>query len=188
MKRKRKLVLLSHCILNVNAKVEGIATSKSGITELVTSLMNRGYGIIQLPCEEQDMCGIRRWGQVEEQLNHPRFRKRCEELLEPVVMQVRDFVEHGYTVSAVIGLDGSPSCGVNETCSGEWYGEIGDGHNTMERASTLTSKKEPGVMMAVLKEMFEKVGLDIPFYAADETNPKRDTEILLEKICGTLEN
>lgn len=47
MKRERKLVLLSHCILNVNAKVEGIATSKSGITELVTSLMNRGYGIIQ---------------------------------------------------------------------------------------------------------------------------------------------
>lgn len=57
MKREKKIVLIAHCILNVNAKVEGIATSKAGVTELITELMKQGYGIIQLPCVEQDMCG-----------------------------------------------------------------------------------------------------------------------------------
>lgn len=182
MKRERKIVLLAHCLLNVNAKVEGIACSGAGVTELVTGLMEHGYGIIQLPCVEQDMCGIRRWGQVEEQLNHPRFRERCRERLSPIVSQVRDFVEHGYTVSAVIGLDGSPSCAVNQTCSGEWFGEIGEGFGVLERAKTLRTKDSPGVMMAVLKDMLRQEGLNIPFYAVDEAEPEKGVRDLLEKI------
>ena len=63
--------MLAHCILNTNAKVEGLAGVSGGCTELVGLLLEKGYGIIQLPCVEQDMCGILRWGQVEEQLNHP---------------------------------------------------------------------------------------------------------------------
>lgn len=185
MNRGRKIVLLAHCILNVNSKVEGIACSEAGVVSLVNGLMEQGLGIIQLPCVEQDMCGIRRWGQVEEQLNHPRFRERCKELLHPIVQQVKDFAEHGYEVKAVIGLDGSPSCAVNETCSGkEWYGEIGDEYHTLEKARTLTTKQGSGVMMSVLKNMFEQEGLKIPFYAVDETNPSKDTNHILKKICS----
>ena len=50
MKRAGKVVLLAHCILNVNAKVDGLATVPAGCTALVTRLLDEGYGIIQLPC------------------------------------------------------------------------------------------------------------------------------------------
>ncbi|MGC4018392.1 MAG: hypothetical protein QM793_03625 [Muricomes sp.] len=147
--------------------------------------MGQGFGIIQLPCVEQDMCGIKRWGQVEEQLNHPRFRERCKELLHPIVQQVKDFVEHGYEVRAVVGVDGSPSCAVNETCSGkEWCGEVGEEYHILEKIQTLTTKQGPGVMMSVLKDMFEQERLKIPFYAVNEANPEEDTEYLLKKICN----
>ena len=56
MKRGRKIVAVAHCILNVNAKVYGIAQCPAGATDLINLLMDNGYGIIQLPCIEQAMC------------------------------------------------------------------------------------------------------------------------------------
>ena len=99
---------------------------------------------------EQLCCGISRWGQVKEQLDFPAFRRRCAQLLEPIVDQTEDFIRNGYRVCGVIGLDGSPSCGVNETCSGRWGGEIGDGYGLEEKIPTLHPVSGSGVMMEVL--------------------------------------
>lgn len=182
MKREKKMVLVAHCILNVNAKVEGIAPSKAGVDELVIGLMRQGFGIIQLPCVEQDMCGIRRWGQVKEQLDHPNFRERCYTLLQPIINQVEDFIQNGYSVCGVIGLDGSPSCGVELTCSGEWYGEIGEGFNVLEKANTLQMVPKSGVMMDVLKSMLKERNIEIPFLAVDEANPEMSVQGILTGI------
>ena len=182
MKREKKIVLVAHCILNVNAKVEGIAPSKAGVDELVIGLMRQGFGIIQLPCVEQDMCGIRRWGQVKEQLDHPNFRERCYTLLQPIINQVEDFIQNGYSVCGVIGLDGSPSCGVELTCSGEWYGEIGEGFNVLEKANSLQMVPKSGVMMDVLKSMLKERNIEIPFLAVDEANPEMSVQGILTGI------
>ena len=182
MKREKKIVLVAHCILNVNAKVEGIAPSKAGVDELVIGLMRQGFGIIQLPCVEQDMCGIRRWGQVKEQLDHPNFKERCYTLLQPIINQVEDFIQNGYSVCGVIGLDGSPSCGVELTCSGEWYGEIGEGFNVLEKANTLQMVPKSGVMMDVLKSMLKERNIEIPFLAVDEANPEMSVQGILTGI------
>ena len=182
MKREKKIVLVAHCILNVNAKVEGIAPSQAGVEELVIGLMRQGFGIIQLPCVEQDMCGIRRWGQVKEQLDHPNFRERCAVLLKPIINQVEDFIQNGYSVCGVIGLDGSPSCGVELTCSGEWYGEIGEGFNVLEKANTLQMVPKSGVMMDVLKSMLKERNIEIPFLAVDEANPEMSVQGILTGI------
>ena len=182
MKREKKIVLVAHCILNMNAKVEGIAPSKAGVDELVIGLMRQGFGIIQLPCVEQDMCGIRRWGQVKEQLDHPNFRARCRTLLQPIINQIEDFIQNGYSVCGVIGLDGSPSCGVELTCSGEWYGEIGEGFNVLEKANTLQMVPKSGVMMDVLKSMLKERNIEIPFLAVDEANPEMSVQGILTGI------
>ena len=137
MKRAKKMVLLAHCILNVNAKVMEIATVSAGCTKLVSSLLEQGYGIIQLPCMEQHCCGSNRWGQVSEQLNFPSFRRQCRELLTPVVDQVEDFCHNDYQVAAVVGLDGSPACGVNRTCTGPWGGELGHVYGLDEKIAAL---------------------------------------------------
>lgn len=117
MNRGGKMVLVSHCLLNINAKIDGIAYYPAGATELIHGLMEKGYGIIQLPCLEMEMCGPRRWGQVEEQLNNPFFKKYCTTRLESYILQIKAYMEQGYTIAGVIGINGSPTCGINETCS-----------------------------------------------------------------------
>ena len=180
MNRSKKIVALAHCLLNINAKVDGIATSPAGATELVSLLMQNGFGIIQLPCVEQDMCGIRRWGQVKNQLNHPSFIARCNEMLTPVVNQLEDFYNNGYKICGIIGVDGSPSCGVNLSCSGEWYGEIGEIYNTMEKANTLEMTEESGVMIDVLKKMLSSRKMSIPFFSVNEKNMNGDWQKLID--------
>lgn len=176
LKRNKKIVLLAHCILNVNSKVYGIATEPAGCKMLVGNLLSNGFGIIQLPCLEQSCFGINRWGQVKEQLNFPTFRDRCRFLLEPIVQQVLDFHENGYEISAVIGLDGSPTCGVNYTCTGKWGGEIGEEYDLQAKIESLGTLKESGVMMEILQEMFEEVCINVKFLAVDEKNPEAAEE------------
>lgn len=84
MKRNRKIILVAHCLLNINAKVYGIAEEKGG-SGLVGELIQRGYGIIQLPCIEMAMYGVQRWGVIYEQSDFPGFRNKCKELLIPIV-------------------------------------------------------------------------------------------------------
>lgn len=168
MKRSRKMVIISHCLLNMNAKVEGLALEKGCAKKLIYYLIENDYGVIQLPCAELDMCGIKRWGQVKNQLDHPHFRNRCKELLQPIVYQIENYLANEYRIAAVIGVDGSPTCGVNRTCIGEWYGEIGEQYHTMEKGATCRMTEEAGVMMEVLREMLESRGINIPFMAVDE--------------------
>lgn len=182
MNRQKKMVFISYCILNVNSKVEGIALSESGLTELVYRLMKKGYGLIQLPCIEMECCGLKRWGQVEDQLNHPYFRNQCELRLKPFVTQAKAFLEQGYEIAGVIGLDGSPTCGVSETCSGNWSGEMGTQYNTQSKIDTLTHKKGPGVMMRIFQEMLKKENIIIPFYGIEENNKSIDIEKFCEKF------
>lgn len=168
MKRSRKIVLIAHCLLNTNAKVIGISLEKACAKELIAYLIENDYGMIQLPCVEMDMCGINRWGQVKSQLNHSHFRQRCRELLLPIIYQVENYLENGYEIKAVIGVDGSPTCGVDRTCEGEWFGEIGEQYHTMEKAASCHMQNKSGVMMDVLKEMLEERNVRIPFVAIDE--------------------
>ena len=90
MKRNRKIILVAHCLLNVNAKVLGIAGEKGG-SKLIGELIQKGYGIIQLPCIEMAMYGSQRWGIVYEQNDFPAFRDTCRRMLDPIVKQVADF-------------------------------------------------------------------------------------------------
>ena len=170
MNRKKKVILVAHCLLNVNAKVYGIATEPAAAKAFIESILNEGIGMIQLPCVEMDMCGINRWGQVKSQLNHPHFRERCRQLLLPIVYQVEDYYRNGYEICGVIGADGSPSCGVNYTCTGDWYGEIGEEYQTMQKADTVKPLKEKGVMMDILQEILTERGVDIPFRALEESD------------------
>ena len=136
---------MAHCLLNINAKVYGIAEEKGG-SGLVGELIQRGYGIIQLPCIEMAMYGVQRWGVVYEQSDFPGFRNKCKELLIPIVEQVADYSKHEYEITAVIGADYSPTCGVNIIPVGSCGGEFNEYNNyllhkvfTLQRLSLLAT-------------------------------------------------
>lgn len=167
MNRSRKIVLVSHCILNSNARVEGLARYP-GVHHLVAELAARGFGIIQLPCPELTVGGCHRWAAVIEQYDTPGYTAFCERLASDVALQVREYVRCGYRVGPVIGVDGSPSCGVLETSSGEWGGWA-----DADRYATMLETRErvpgSGVFMRVLAESL--AGLGIEFVSIDHHAP-----------------
>src|SRR6516162_5675778 len=51
--RSRRVVLVSHCLLNENTRYAGGATRPGAVAEIIDELMAAGYGIHQLPCPER---------------------------------------------------------------------------------------------------------------------------------------
>jgi predicted secreted protein len=60
--------------------------------------------------------------------NFPLFHNKCQSLLKPIVEQVLDLYENVYDIVSVIGIDGSPACGVNYSCTET---EVGKSARTM---------------------------------------------------------
>jgi predicted secreted protein len=118
----KRVAFIAHCLLNQNAKVEGGA-KRPGMWEPVIELLrDRGYVIRQMPCPELAFGGTRRFWAVREQYDTPAYRDHCRRLAEPVAAQVRADLAAGARV-VIIGIDGSPSMGVELTAAaGDWGG------------------------------------------------------------------
>ncbi len=119
--RGRKVVLIAHCLLNQNSIVLGLARRKAMVKELLELFDKYGLGVIQLPCPEILHCGLRRWWMTKEQYDNPGFRSLCLKLSEQVVQYLIEYRRNGVKIIGLIGVAGSPSCGVNTTCTG-WRG------------------------------------------------------------------
>ena len=78
--RGGKVIFVSHCILNQNAKVRGIAVFPGAVRPVVDLLLDHGIGIYQMPCPEMTYLGALRWGQVRDQYDSPMFRRHCRAL------------------------------------------------------------------------------------------------------------
>jgi predicted secreted protein len=74
-----------------------------------------------MPCPELAFGGTRRFWAVREQYDTPVFRAHCRRLATPVAAQIRADLAGGARV-IVIGIDGSPSMGVELTAASEEWG------------------------------------------------------------------
>lgn len=180
--RSRKIFIVAHCVLNVNSKVEGISPYTSMMREVIDILQDRKYGIIQLPCPELLLYGIRRWGHAKEQFDTPAFRNHCRRIFEPVLDQIVHYLKNGYSIGGIIGIDGSPSCGVNMTWSApEWKGNMNNSTicGVLEKGSVSSGS---GIFIEEIKSMLFGENIDIPFYAIDEEHPEESYEKLKREI------
>jgi len=169
MRRNGTLLVVAHCLLNANAKVKGLAPFGGAMGEVILPFLEAGVGLIQLPCPECTFLGMRRWGMTSEQYDIPPFRAHSRKLLEPLIYQVEDALDTGYRVLGVLGVEGSPSCGVGFTCRGYRGGSCGEG----EHKAYLSPGR--GVYMALLENMLKERGLVLPFVGVDESAPDLDS-------------
>lgn len=130
--RGGRVVFASHCLLNQNVRYLGGATRPGGIDELVDGWQAAGMGIVQMPCPEQQAWGgvckpytlpvygaDRAWWR---RLRRPatwlflaRTRLVYRRAARRVAAQIIDYLRSGYRVERVVGIGGSPSCGVRTT-------------------------------------------------------------------------
>ena len=161
-----KIVLISHCLLNNFAKVEPFENQNA---RLVEWLIDNKIQILQLPCPEFTLYGGRRWGHVQEQFDNPFFRRHCRKLLQPFLDQIREYQSCGHEVAAILGIKGSPSCGVSHTCSSKrWHGEICGGSEADALLESVTLAPGRGVFIDEFHLLLLREELQVPLLEVDE--------------------
>lgn len=120
---------LSHCLLNENTRYLDGAFRPGCMDELVDGFQQAGVGLSQMHCPEQRAWGgvLKRYmlpiygsqGTLLYRLRHvmlPLFlwytRWRYRRLAQEVVRDIEDYVHSGFEVVGIVGVGGSPSCGV----------------------------------------------------------------------------
>ncbi|MCW3994135.1 MAG: hypothetical protein NWE85_06200, partial [Candidatus Bathyarchaeota archaeon] len=123
-KRSGRIAIVAHCILNQNSRVLGLAERPSMITEIVGFFLLGKIGILQMPCPELTYAGVLRQPQTKDQYNTIMFRGHCRKIAKEIVDQIQDYAKCGINTEIIIGVDGSPSCSVNETSKGKPCGNM----------------------------------------------------------------
>ncbi len=180
--RGRKVAIVCHCILNANSKVEGLSLYE-GVHPLIGRLAEHGIGVIQMPCAEMTALGMRRWGQTREQYESVAFTEHCRMLADETAMQVAEFIRCGYDVVGLVGVDGSPTCGVNGSASGDWGGEYPPGE-WAEVVSHVEHSDRPGVHIEALMELLEPMG--VQFVAIDERVEGHRVDEVVAALTGSV--
>ena len=128
--RSRRVVLLSHCLLNQNTRYLGGAVCPGAVRGVIEPYLDAGVGLIQLPCPEQQTLGgveklallwiidhpmVSRIAAPLSGLGTAYLRRRYRRIAQKVVSEVADYVDGGFEITGIVGVAGSPSCGVDTT-------------------------------------------------------------------------
>lgn len=128
--RGKKVIFLSHCLLNENTRYLGGACRSACVDELVDELRKQGIGIVQMKCPEQKTWGgvlkremLMGYGIKGTLLNTFRTqymmyfiwktKMSYKKIAREVVSEIKDYMESGFDVMGITGIKGSPSCGVS---------------------------------------------------------------------------
>jgi len=144
-----RIVFASHCILNQATRAwggTGDASRERGmISEVIEVLSRHGVGIVQIGCPEFSLHGNPRPARDKGGYDKEEFRGRCMEIASEAVEHMVEMQEKGrdprIRVVAVLGVEGSPSCGVERTPG---------------------AADEHGHLIDALKEEMARSGLEIP--------------------------
>lgn len=99
--------------------------------------------------------------------DNPEFRKICQEMADQVVKLVKEYEQNGIEVIAYLGVEGSPSCGV------EWTHFKAD-----------EPEKGNGVFTEALCEATANAGVKVEVIGLPEDRKYGNIEELLSKICN----
>ena len=186
--RSGRVVFVSHCLLNQNVRYLGGATCPGAVEDVVAALQCARVGIVQMPCPEQHA-----WGGVYKRYTMPVYgadrtylrwvrrpatwlfllytRMAYRRLAGRVGREIGDYVRSGQAVRAVIGVGGSPSCGVRTTLDlRAALDVIADADPTTLRSSDFNreviaahARTGQGMFTAALRRHLHRRGIDVVF-------------------------
>ena len=143
-KRARRIIFVAHCWLNMNTRFpEGCGFTGANIP-LIEMLLHSGLGIIQMPCPECICLGLEKekWGAEAVQDIRTCFRN----VARGVVDQLQLYTSYGYEIVGILGMNPSPSCGV----------DFNKGKGTMLGINRDTSEiPGPGVFIEEIKNLIQ---------------------------------
>jgi predicted secreted protein len=188
--RGKKVVFLAHCLLNENTRYLGGACETGAVPRVIQECLDRGFGIVQMPCPEQHAWGgvlkrrlIRYFGAKGTLIYETRnimlplllwyTRKVYHRHAKQVAKEVQDYLSSGFVVVGIVGVDGSPSCGARQTMnirrSFELIGQLTpkatqEDMNAIVLACLMQGK---GIFIEALHEELDSRHLSVPFLSFD---------------------
>lgn len=127
-KRSKKVIFIAHCILNQNTKLDCCAHFPGAVKEVIELLIANDIGIIQMPCPEMLYLGLNRETDVSakptieeedtriyERMLEKGSQALCEKIVNEVIYQIKDYQYNNFEVVGLIGINGSPTCGIETT-------------------------------------------------------------------------
>lgn len=106
------------------AKVKGSLDNSPVRQEIIVPLLQQGLGIFQLPCPELCHSGLQRWGQSRSQYAHPFFLQHCRQIADTIVSQFEEYLRCSIPLGPILGVEGSPSCGISFTYDTSYPNQI----------------------------------------------------------------
>lgn len=159
--RKRQVVFLAHCFLNINTRFPQGCAFPGANVPLVEALLQTGVGVVQMPCPEFLCLGLEkeRYGEVPAE----KLRACFQGVARGVFEQIQAYLDLGFEIRGIIGMNPSPSCGV----------ESAKGKGTMLGLDRDTSEKAgPGLFIEELMDLAGKGGIkDLPFFGIRRVLP-----------------
>ncbi|MBS0242755.1 MAG: DUF523 domain-containing protein [Proteobacteria bacterium] len=126
--RSRRVIFVSHCILNSNTRADGHAGVPGVNQRVMELLMRMKVGVVQMPCPEMMCLGLDRGdvrgGERPVLIENTRIREGLKSnsstavldgMVEQVMVQVQQYLQHGFNILGIVGVNRSPSCGVETT-------------------------------------------------------------------------
>lgn len=154
MERSKKIVFVSHCLLNQNARALGSEKYPGAVKDLTDMLTEAGIGIVQLPCPqlEFDMMGINRKMKNKDAYDSKPYRKHCQTLSDSILNQVHKYLQKDYKVLGIIGVEMSSTCGVHQIENGR---------------KTAPGK---GILIEEIEELMHKKNFQVPIIGINLNN------------------
>lgn len=110
MQRSKRILLVSHCILNQNTVIKEEARALGAIPSATDWIKEEGFGVVQLPCPEFTFLGLDRPPMTYEEYDNENYRSHCQKILTPIMEQILEYQRCGYEITGVLGIQSSPSC------------------------------------------------------------------------------
>lgn len=153
MKRGKKVVFVSHCLLNQNAMPIGKAGFAGSVKDLLELFAESGIGIVQIECPQIEFnCGLNRKPAAKGSLENNGFRENCRKLSLKVMGNIENYLKKDYKVIGILGVEFSNTCGVHQVRNG--------------------SRRTPGkgVFIEELENEMQKKNFQIPVIGINLTN------------------
>lgn len=166
-----KIIFVPSCLLCTLLMAKKPAHNAMWSHEIVSFLNDRNYSIIQMPCPEASfpnyLSGLSRQPHgIKYYEDLPGFKNHCIELGKQVVAQIDAFHDSGYLVTAILGIEHSPTCAASYM-----YTHQG-------------TQKRQGVFIKYIADSIKERPYEIPIIGINRQNPKKVIKALLDLNSG----
>lgn len=119
MERSKKLIFVSHCILNQNARPIGGEKFPGSVKDLLELFAESGVGIIQIPCPQLEFNeGLDRKSKSKESYDTNGFRTNCQKLSINIIQMIENYLRKSYSVLGILGVELTSTCSVYQIKNG----------------------------------------------------------------------